>query len=74
MAVDHDSLNNLTTTSVPTDIGSGPLCGRYATVARLDPLPDLRRLSPERLKCIADIAEWLASGRTNPFPIVELAG
>jgi hypothetical protein len=53
MAVEQDSLNNLTTTSGPTDISAAPLSERNETADRLALLAGLRRLRPESLDRIA---------------------
>jgi hypothetical protein len=71
MAIDHDSLNNLTTTSVSTDISSGVLCGRNPTTDRLARLTNLWRLPLKPAERIDDMVECLAGDRTDPFPDVE---
>ena len=70
MAVDHDTLINLTATSGSADIGA-PLSGHASLAARLALLADVWRLLRERLGRIAGVAEWLPGDRTNLFPDVE---
>ena len=59
MAVDQDSLNDLTTTSGPTGISAAPLSGGNPIARRLALLAYLWRLPLERLE------------RTDTFPVVE---
>jgi hypothetical protein len=70
MAVDYDTLINLTTTSGSADIGA-PLSGHASSADRLALLADVWRLLRGRLGHIASVAEWLPSDRTDPFPDVE---
>jgi hypothetical protein len=71
MAVDHDTLINLTATSGSADIGAPPLSGHVSSPDRLALLADVWRLLRERLGHIAGVAEWLPGDRTDPFPDVE---